>query len=163
MNSSQGYEALNVKLTNAKLKVRRVCKSFKQPLKQLIAFLINSSNVKDKDINIIFNDGIPVSEYQNILTAQAKKNLGVSLRSILVEYFGLTDEQAQEEVDKANEESASAFIEAFGVGKNGDFGGGKDDGKNGSKTGEDDDGGKSPKGKEETPPNGDDAAKGNKE
>ena len=80
-----------------------------------------------------------------------------------MEYFGLTDEQAQEEVDKANEESASAFIEAFGVGKNGDFGGGKDDGKNGSKTGEDDDGGKSPKGKEETPPSGDDAAKGNKE
>ena len=163
MNSSQGYEALNVKLTNAKLKVRRVCKSFKQPLKQLIAFLINSSSVKDKDINIIFNDGIPVSEYQNILTAQAKKNLGVSLRSILVEYFGLTDEQAQEEVDKANEESASAFIEAFGVGKNGDFGGGKDDGKNGSKTGDDDGGGKSPKGKEETPLNGDDGAKGNKE
>ena len=127
MNSSQGYEALNVKLTNAKLKVRRMCKTFKQPLKQLIAFLINSSSVEDKDINIIFNEGIPVSEYQNILTAQAKKNLGVSLGSILVEFFGLTEEQAQREVDKAHEESASAFIEAFGADKNGDFGGGKED------------------------------------
>ena len=106
MNSSQGYEALNVKLTNAKLKVRRMCKTFKQPLKQLIAFLINSSSVEDKDINIIFNEGIPVSEYQNILTAQAKKDLGVSLGSILVEFFGLTEEQAQKEVDKAHEESA---------------------------------------------------------
>lgn len=164
MNSSQGYEALNVKLTNAKLKVRRMCKTFKQPLKQLIAFLINSSSVEDKDINIIFNEGIPVSEYQNILTAQAKKNLGVSLGSILVEFFGLTEEQAQKEVDKAHEESASAFIEAFGAGKNGDFGGGKeDDDKNGSKTGEDGNGGKAPDGNGNTPPSGDDGAKGNKE
>ena len=164
MNSSQGYEALNVKLTNAKLKVRRVCKSFKQPLKQLIAFLINSSSVEDKDINIIFNEGIPVSEYQNILTAQAKKNLGVSLRSILVEYFGLTAEQAQEEVDKANEESATAFIEAFGASRNGDFGGGKkDDDKNGSKTGGNANGEKVPDGNGNTPPSGDDGAKGNKE
>ena len=164
MNSSQGYEALNVKLTNAKLKVRRMCKTFKQPLKQLIAFLINSSSVEDKDINIIFNEGIPVSEYQNILTAQAKKNLGVSLGSILVEFFGLTEEQAQKEVDKAHEESASAFIEAFGAGKNGDFGGGKEDyDKNGSKTGEDGNGGKAPDGNGNTPPSGDDGAKGNKE
>ena len=164
MNSSQGYEALNVKLTNAKLKVRRMCKTFKQPLKQLIAFLINSSSVEDKDINIIFNEGIPVSEYQNILTAQAKKNLGVSLGSILVEFFGLTEEQAQKEVDKAHEESASAFIEAFGAGKNGDFGGGKeDDDKNGSKTGGNGNGEKAPDGNGNTPPNGDDGAKGNKE
>lgn len=164
MNSSQGYEALNVKLTNAKLKVRRMCKTFKQPLKQLIAFLINSSSVEDKDINIIFNEGIPVSEYQNILTAQAKKNLGVSLGSILVEFFGLTEEQAQKEVDKAHEESASAFIEAFGADKNGDFGGGKeDDDKNGSKTGGNGNGEKAPDGNGNTPPNGDDGAKGNKE
>ena len=164
MNSSQGYEALNVKLTNAKLKVRRMCKTFKQPLKQLIAFLINSSSVEDKDINIIFNEGIPVSEYQNILTAQAKKNLGVSLGSILVEFFGLTEEQAQREVDKAHEESASAFIEAFGADKNGDFGGGKeDDDKNGSKTGGNGNGEKAPDGNGNTPPSGDDGAKGNKE
>lgn len=132
MNSSQGYEALNVKLTNAKLKVRRMCKSFKQPLKQLLAFLINSSDVCDKDINIIFNEGIPVSEYQNILTAQAKKNLGVSLSSILVEYFGLTEEQAQKEVDKAHEESASAFIESFGISRNADF---TDDDEKGNENG----------------------------
>lgn len=164
MNSSQGYEALNVKLTNAKLKVRRMCKTFKQPLKQLIAFLINSSSVEDKDINIIFNEGIPVSEYQNILTAQAKKNLGVSLGSILVEFFGLTEEQAQKEVDKAHEESASAFIEAFGTSRNGDFGGGKeDDDKNGAKTGEKDNDEKVPDGNGNTPPNGDDGAKGDKE
>lgn len=120
LNSSQGYEALNVKLTNAKLKVRRMCKSFKTPLKQLLAYLIGEE-VTSADINILFNDGIPVSEYQNIITAQAKKTLGVSLYSVLIEYFGLTEEQAKKEVELAKEENSSAFIEAFGINRNADF------------------------------------------
>lgn len=121
MNSSQGYEALNVKLTNAKLKVRRLAKAFRGPLKTLIAFLLDKTNVVDEDINIIFNEGIPVSEFQNITTAQAKKNLGVSLHSVLKEYFGLTDEQATAEVEKAKEENANSFIDMFGGSRNFDF------------------------------------------
>lgn len=160
MNSSQGYEALNVKLTNAKLKVRRMTKSFDAPLKKLITYLIGKESVADKDINIIFNDGIPVSEFQNITTAQAKKNLGVSLKSILMEYFGLTEEQAQEEVDLAKEESASAFIDAFGINRNGDFGNGNTGDKNGQNLGEGNGNGKTPDGEGNAPVGKNDGAKG---
>ena len=53
-----------------------------------------------------------------------KKNLGVSTQSILTEYFGLTEEQAQLEVEKARQESADAFAESFGMTRNSLFGGG---------------------------------------
>lgn len=128
INSSQGHEALEVKMTNPKLKVRRMAGKFKTPLKRLIAYLINDDSIADKDISIIFNDGIPVSENQNLDMAQKKKNLGVSTQSVLIEYFGLTEEQAQAEVEKARQESADAFAEQFGATRNSLFGGGKDGG-----------------------------------
>ncbi len=162
LNSSQGYEALNVKLTNAKLKVARMADNFKEPLKKLIAFLLDKPDIEDSDINIIFNNGIPISEIQTIATAQAKKNLGVSLHSILVEYFGLTEEQAQAEVEKAREESASAFIEAFAINKNSDFNKGdgeEDDANKGNKADDKVDDGKSPDDNGKTAQNGKDGAK----
>lgn len=128
MNSSQGYEALQVKLTNPKLKVRRMTKKFKNPLKELIAFLVDLQDVTANDISIIFNDGIPTSESQNLAMAQMKKAIGVSTQSVLTEYFGLTEEQAELEVEKARKESADAFAENFGMTRNGLFGGGADNG-----------------------------------
>ena len=122
LNSSQGYEALEVKLTNPKLKVQRMCKKFKAPLKKLIAYLVG--DIEDNEISIIFNCGIPTSESQNLDMAQKKKNLGVSLQSVLMEYFDLTEEQAIAEVEKARQESADAFAENFGMTRNGLFGGG---------------------------------------
>lgn len=151
MNSSQGYEALSVKLTNAKLKVRRMSKAFKSPLKKLIAFLLDKANVSEEDINIIFNDNIPVSEYQNILTAQAKKTLGFSLKSIAMEYFGLTEEQADQEVEMAREESASSFIEQLGAVKNNGFG---DNANKGNTNPDKDDGEVKPNGEKNEPPKG---------
>ena len=124
LNSSQGYEALEVKLTNPKLKVQRMTKKFDKPLKELVAYLVDNAQLTDKDVTIIFNDGIPTSESQNLDMAQKKKNLGVSTQSILTEYFGLTEEQAQLEVEKARQENADAFAESFGMTRNGLFGGG---------------------------------------
>lgn len=129
MNSSQGYEALEVKLTNPKLKVQRMCKKFKAPLKKLIAYLVDEPDLEDKDISILFNNGIPTSESQNLDMAQKKKNLGFSSQSVFTEYFGLTEEQAKEEVEKARQESADAFAESFGMSRNSLFGGGNGDDK----------------------------------
>lgn len=124
LNSSQGFEALEVKLTNPKLKVQRMTKKFDKPLKELVAFLVDRPDITANDITIIFNEGIPTSESQNLDMAQKKKNLGVSTQSILTEYFGLTEEQAQLEVEKARQENADAFAESFGMSRNGLFGGG---------------------------------------
>jgi len=137
INSSQGYEALEVKMINPKLKARRMCTRFEAPLKQLIAYLIDDKETKEEDISIIFNDGVPATENQTLDMAQKKKNLGVSLRSVLIEYFGLSEEEADAEVEKARQESADAFMEQFGAGRNGLFGGGKDD-ENASNNGETD-------------------------
>ena len=143
LNSSQGYEALQVKLTNAKLKVRRMCKSFKAPLKKLLAFLCYVGEDTEKDINIIFNDNVPVSEYQTIITAQAKLNLGFSKKSIMQEYFGMSEDEADQEIEQRREEEADSFVQQFGVSRNVTFGGG-DTGKDGQGAGEADKGTKPP-------------------
>ena len=152
INSSQGYEALEVKLTNPKAKVRRMAGKFKTPLKKLIAFLLDDAAITDNDVNIIFNEGIPTSESQNITIAQSKKNLGFSFKSIAMEYFGLTEDQAEEEWEKAREESADSFVEQFGGSRNVLFGGNKGgnnggNGKGGEEPDDDKNGGNKPKNK----------------
>ena len=145
INSSQGYEALEVKLTNPKLKVQRMCKKFKAPLKKLISYLVGDENMQDSDISIIFNHGIPTSESQNLDMAQKKKNLGFSAQSVFTEYFGLTEDQAKEEIEKARQENADAFAETFGAGRNGLFGGGNAPSDNNKPTDEPEDDNKEPK------------------
>ena len=113
MNSSQGYEALEVKMTNPKLKARRICKKFDKPLKQLLCFLLGKDDIKPKDISIIYNYGLPATENQNLDMAMKKKSLGVSTQSVLTEYFGLTEEEAEAEVEKAREENADSFMGSF--------------------------------------------------
>lgn len=152
INSSQGYEALEIKLTNPKSKVRRMAGKFKAPLKKLIAFLLDNSAITDNDVNIIFNEGVPTTESQNIDIAQKKKNLGFSFKSIAMEYFGLNEEQAEEEFEKAREESADSFVEQFGGSRNVLFGGEKGgnnggNGKGGEEPEDDKNGGNKPKNK----------------
>ena len=150
INSSQGYEALEVKLTNPKSKVRRMAGKFKTALRKLIAFLLDDTSITENDVNIIFNEGIPTSESQNITIAQSKKNLGFSFKSIAMEYFGLTEDQAEEEWEKAREESADSFVEQFGGSRNVLFGGekggtGENKGKDGKHPEDDKNGGNKPK------------------
>lgn len=152
INSSQGYEALEVKLTNPKSKVRRMAGKFKAPLRKLIAFLMDDANISDEDVNIIFNEGIPTSESQNIIIAQSKKNLGFSFKSVAMEYFGLTEDQAEEEWEKSREEQADFFVEQFGGSRNVLFGGekggtGENKGKDGKHPEDDKNGGNKPKNK----------------
>ena len=71
--------------------------------------------------------------------AQKKKNLGFSSQSVFTEYFGLTEDQAKEEVEKARQESADAFAESFGMSRNSLFGGG-----NGNDKPTDEDGNENP-------------------
>lgn len=111
VNSSQGYEALQIKMTNAKLKVRRLCTKISKPLKRLIA---NILGVEEKEVFILFNEGIPVTEGQNIQNAIAKKSVGFSTKSTMMEYFGLTEKDADKEIEQAQSESPSPFASSFG-------------------------------------------------
>lgn len=113
INSSQGYQALEVKLTSPKAKVRRMASKFQAPLKKLLKYLLNDDSIEETDITIIFNEGIPTSEEQNNNLAQQKRNIGFSFRSVAKEYYGLDDEQAEKEWELFKEEQADSFMEQF--------------------------------------------------
>ena len=113
INSSQGYQALEVKLTSPKAKVRRMASKFQAPLKKLLKYLLNDDSIEETDITIIFNEGIPTSEEQNNNLAQQKRNIGFSFRSVAKEYYGLDDEQAEREWELFKEEQADSFMEQF--------------------------------------------------
>jgi len=115
ISSTQGFEALEVKMTSARLKVRRMASKMMLPLKLLISKL---TDVDVKDINIIFNDGIPSSEGQNINLATRKKALGFSFGSIAEEYFGMSAEGADMELERAQNESSDAFVSSMSAVQN---------------------------------------------
>lgn len=114
LNSSQGYDALEIKMTNPKLKVRRMATKMISPLKELIAKLLDTDK---KGISILFNEGLPDSEMREIQKATAKKQLGYSFRTIAKEYFSMTDEEIDEEIDKQKEEGVTTLFGQFGIGE----------------------------------------------
>ena len=80
----------------------------------MLKYLLNDDSIEETDITIIFNEGIPTSEEQNNNLAQQKRNLGFSFRSVVKEYYGLDDEQAEREWELFKEEQADSFMEQFG-------------------------------------------------
>ena len=125
MNSSQGFDALNVKMTNPKLKVRRLSSKIIKPLKQLIAKLLCDESTSEEDIfdklSITFNEGLPANEGQELERATKKKSLGFSFRTIAKEYFSYTDEQVDKEIENNLEENINPMMGEFGAARGADF------------------------------------------
>ena len=109
MNSSQGYDALDIKLTNPKLKARRICNQMQEPLEELLKFLIN----KEDDISISFKCGLPDSKSRKLDMAIKERTIGKSKSTIFQEYFDMNEDDAEKEVEKAQEENADAFMSGF--------------------------------------------------
>ncbi len=112
LNSSQGYDALEIKMTNPKLKVRRMATKLIPFLKELISKLCDC---KLSEVSILFNDGLPDNEMREIEKANAKKQLGYSFRTIAKEYFGKSDDEVDQELERKQEELALETISQFGV------------------------------------------------
>ena len=115
MNSTQGFEALEVKMTSPRLKTRRLCTKISKPTRELVARL---ADTEIENVSVMFNDGIPATETQSIANAMNKKSLGVSTSKVLQEYFDYTQEQAEDEVERAREESPGGFVDLMGIGQN---------------------------------------------
>jgi hypothetical protein len=123
--ASQGYEALETRLTNAKLKARRVSSLMTEPLQLLISLLLTkSAAVAPTDISVEWNDGIPASEWRNVDIAVKKLQGGVSdVETILIEHFGKSEEEAAEIAEKilsARNSGFSRYDEDGGNGENDD-------------------------------------------
>ena len=111
LNSSQGFDALDVKMTNPKLKARRICTRLQKPLKELLRYLINSP---DADIDIIFKYGLPPTKTQKLDMAIKERTIGKSKQTVFVEYCDMSEENAEQEVEKAlEEEPNNPFMGGF--------------------------------------------------
>lgn len=110
INTSQGYEALRIKLTPALAKVQRMCRKFNEPTKKLVSKLLD---VEIEKITIDWNNGLPPSITETLDQAQKAKDLGFSKKTILRDYFKFTEEMAEVEIEQANEENADAFANNF--------------------------------------------------
>jgi uncharacterized ubiquitin-like protein YukD len=103
LNSSQGREALRIKLTNAVAKVKRICNKLLLPLKRLIGLL---TDFDPNAITINFNAGLPLNENEILNNAILAKNIGLSQKSILTNYFKLEDSEADKEIEQKQTENA---------------------------------------------------------
>lgn len=120
--ASQGYEALMTRLTSARMKARRISDNLTDGVAKLIDLVSQNGyeRIKAEDISIVWNDGIPDTEIQNIDIAMKKLSL-FPIQKILMEHFGLTEEKALECVDALIEQQSlmQPSSISFGAGENG--------------------------------------------
>lgn len=123
--ASQGYEALMTRLTSARMKARRISDNLTDSVSDLIELLSTrgyDGQVKAEDISIVWNDGIPDTELQNIDIATKKLSL-FPIKDILMTHFGTSEEKADELIDMLMEERAALNLGngfSVGVGGNGE-------------------------------------------
>ena len=67
--ASQGFEALETRMTNARLKARRLSSRLTRPIQQLLSEL---SDIDAEAISLYWNDGIPNNEYRETDIATKK-------------------------------------------------------------------------------------------
>jgi hypothetical protein len=112
LSSSQGYEALRIKLVPATAKVQRMCNKFDAPFKLLTSKIMG---IDEDKISIVWNYGLPPSESENLSRASQAKSLGVSQKTIFKDYFHYSDKRADEEIEQAQTENADSAVGGFGV------------------------------------------------
>lgn len=120
--ASQGYEALKVRMTNARLKARRLTTQLTRPLKKLIALLSESgyTKISEQEINIFWNDGIPNDEKLETEIAVMKKEGGLfDTKTLLMEHFSKSEEEAEEIIERRDEENIESGTGGFYGGSGG--------------------------------------------
>lgn len=116
--ASQGYEALETRLVNARMKARRLANKLSYPFTKLLLLVsqIGWQKLEEKDFTIFFNDGIPNNEFRNTQIAELRVRAGlISKKTALQEYYNYSSDKAEEEVESINEETADQNISQFGL------------------------------------------------
>lgn len=116
-SGTQGFEALRIKFTNALLSIRRLQNRMTRPLKVIVGLLseIDSKpTIEANQLTINWQDGIPESEITEIDKAVLEQQNGLnSLHRILINRYGMTPDQADEEIERIREERVdSNFMNA---------------------------------------------------
>lgn len=115
--ASQGFEALETRMTNARLKARRISSLMITPLKELISLLSEKGYtvIPMDEISVQFNDGLPLTENQEVNIA-LKKSGNTQLEdisTILQEHLGKSKEEADAIAEILKSSQLNAFASGF--------------------------------------------------
>lgn len=115
--ASQGFEALETRMTNAKLKARRMTDDLTASVKKVIALMsqIGYAKIDERDLTVQWNDGLPTNEYRETEIANRKTTLFTRKR-LLKEHFGFSDNEAEAEVDAKRIEQSEDMAGGFSLG-----------------------------------------------
>ena len=112
---SQGYDALMIKLAPALMRSAKKKTLLERHLKKLISCLSIGfgGKIEKRDITIHWHDGIPTTESVRADIAQKHLSTGWSTKRVLMQDYGLTEEDAEMEVEEKRLESP--VFPAFGL------------------------------------------------
>ena len=115
--ASQGFEALETRMTNAKLKARRMTDDLTDAVKKTIALMsqIGYARVDENELSVQWNDGLPTNEYRETDIANRKATLFTRKR-LLKDHFGLSEEDAEKEVEEKRNEQSEDMASGFSLG-----------------------------------------------
>ncbi|MGN0807970.1 MAG: phage portal protein [Candidatus Coproplasma sp.] len=114
---SQGYEALETRLSNARLKGQRVATGLESPIKKLISALseIGYDYISTKELSVQFNTGIPMTESQKADISSKEVGGGAlkDVSTVLVERYGKTKREADEIAAKIKDSKQNPYELSF--------------------------------------------------
>lgn len=118
---SQGYDALMIKLAPALMRSTRKKSILKRHLQKLISTISvrYGAKIDEKDIEVLWHDGIPTTETVRADIARKHLDTGWSYKRVLMEDYGFTEETADQIIEEKRLEQPA--IPSFGVDEGGDF------------------------------------------
>lgn len=104
---TQGFEALQVKMTNARLKARRISEALDKPYKDLIkaVYLLKYKKELTVDLNVTWNDGLPNDEMRDAMIAQLEMSTKLKPPSMI--------RKERYNMSKAQSDNAQAELDAL--------------------------------------------------
>lgn len=112
---SQGYDALMIKLAPALMRSTRKKAILERHLKRLISTISvrYGTKIEEKDIEVLWHDGIPTTETVRADIARKHLDTGWSYKRVLMEDYGFTEETAEQIIEEKRLEQPA--IPSFGM------------------------------------------------
>ena len=123
---SQGYDALMIKLAPALMRSSRKKAILERHLKKLISTISvrYGGKIDEKDISVLWHDGIPTTETVRADIARKHLDTGWSFKRVLMDDYGFTEEDAEAIIEERRLEQPA--IPSFGMDDSFDMQGGED-------------------------------------
>ena len=116
---SQGYDALMIKLAPALMRSTRKKSILTRHLKKLLSLLSvkYGNKIEEKDISILWHDGIPATESVKADIAQKHLSTGWSYKRVLMQDYGFAEELADDIIEEKRLETPA--MPSFGISEDG--------------------------------------------